>query len=226
VNSQHARCKYWSFSYTWHFQWNEISYELPKSVVINRDSRNRWSGEFTAVSIRRSLVVLWSYDTSTISGWSPRAPTMPQSIPNSLKQLSGEIPSVSVWFGHRSPRRRATETVDRASSPSTPRSTDTDGPAAAVDVDRGLRRRIGNDRRDVESLSDTAVPANSSRRTCLPSCRPDLHTAQQLKRVPWMSISNSQPYYKFQFYRLRDQWNAPSLLSIIPRTFTVIYLRP
>jgi len=169
------------------------------------------------------LVVLWSHDTSTISGWSHAA----QSIPNSLKQLSGEIPSVSVWFGHRSSRRRATETVDRASSPSTPRSTRhrrTGGRRRCTSI--AVFVVVGDDRCDVESLSDTAVPANSSRRTLLPSCRPDLHTGQQLKCIPWMSISNSQPYYKFQFYRLRDQWNAPSLLSIIPRTFTIIYLRP
>ena len=53
---------------------------------------------------------------------------------------------------------------------------------------------VNDDRRDIESLNDTAVPANSSLRTLL---RADLHTAQ-LNRIQWMSISNSQLYYNLK----------------------------
>jgi len=112
------------------------------------------------------------------------------SIPNSPKQLSAEIPSVSVWSvtGRRVAvrlRRLIGRAVRRSADPAT------------ADVHR-VFVVVGDDRCDVESLNDTAVPANSSRRTFLPPCRPDLHIGQ-LKRVQSMSISNSQAYDKPQY---------------------------
>ena len=91
-------------------------------------------------------------------------------VPDSLKQLSGEIPSVSV----------CSVTARRLIGRAVPRSSD---PAAATP-----RRGVitpGDDRREVDSLSDTAVPANSSQRTRLSPCCADLHILRigYLKRV-------------------------------------------
>ena len=67
---------------------------------------------------------------------------------------------------------------------------------------------VSDDRCDTESLNDTAVPANSSRWTLLPPCCPDLHIGQR-KRIQWMSISNSQPYYNSSFSSIVCQINKP-----------------
>ena len=130
-----------------------------------------------------TVVVLWSPGSSTISGWSPRAPSSSR--------------SPTPWSNYR-PRFRACRSgrsqiaalperlrrlIGRAIPPRPTR-------GHSVCIRPSLHVVVVDDRRDIAPLNDAAVPANSPRRTFFPPCCADLHIGQ-LKRIQWMSSYHS-----------------------------------